>query len=209
MSQYKSEQEAFWAGEFGNEYIDRNIGAEIVAANSSLFAKILERTGGIESVIEFGANIGLNLCALKWLLPNAKFTGVEINEKAVAALKKHRFVDVVHQSILEYETPTQHELAFTKTVLIHIAPEFLPTVYDKLYASTSRYICVAEYYNQDPVEITYRGHTGKLFKRDFAGDLLKRFPDLDLVNYGFAYQNDPVFPLDDITWFLLEKKQAR
>src|SRR5450830_595822 len=140
MSQYKSEQELFWAGEFGDEYIERNTGAEIIAANTSLFAKILDKTSGIGSVIEFGANIGLNLCALKWLLPNAKFTGVEINEKAVTALKKHGFVDVVHQSIVDCEVPVQHELAFTKTVLIHIAPEFLPAVYDKLYASSSRYI---------------------------------------------------------------------
>jgi spore coat polysaccharide biosynthesis protein SpsF len=79
-------------------------------------------------------------------------------------------------------------------------------VYDKLYASSARYICIAEYYSQDPVEITYRGHTAKLFKRDFAGDLLKRFPTLSLTGYGFVYQNDPMFPLDDITWFLLEKK---
>lgn len=206
MSQYKSEQEAFWAGDFGNEYIGRNTGAEIIAANTSLFTKILDKTSGIKSVIEFGANIGLNLCALKHMLPNAKFTGIEINEKAVAELKQRGFVDVVHGSILEYQNPVQHELTLTKTVLIHVAPEFLPLVYDKLYASSSRYICVAEYYNQDPIEITYRGHSGKLFKRDFAGDLLKRFPDLTLVNYGFAYQNDPVFPLDDITWFLLEKK---
>jgi pseudaminic acid biosynthesis-associated methylase len=206
MSQYKSEQETFWAGDFGNEYIGRNIGAEIIAANTSLFTKILDKTNGIKSAIEFGANIGLNLCALKHLLPDAKFTGIEINERAVAELRQLGFVDVVHDSILEYQTPIQHELAFTKTVLIHIAPEFLPLVYDKLYASSSRYICVAEYYNQDPIEITYRGHTGKLFKRDFAGDLLKRFPDLKLANYGFAYQNDTLFPLDDITWFLLEKK---
>jgi pseudaminic acid biosynthesis-associated methylase len=206
MSQYKSEQETFWAGDFGNEYIGRNTGAEIIAANTSLFTKILDKTDGIKSVIEFGANVGMNLCALKHLLPDAKFTGIEINDRAVAELRQLGFVDVVHDSILEYQRPEQHELAFSKTVLIHIAPESLPLVYDKLYASSSRYICVAEYYNQNPIEITYRGHTGKLFKRDFAGDLLKRFPDLKLVNYGFAYQNDPIFPLDDITWFLLEKK---
>jgi pseudaminic acid biosynthesis-associated methylase len=206
MSKYKSEQELFWAGDFGNDYIGRNIGPEIIAANTSLFTKILNKTNGIKSVIEFGANIGLNLCALRYLLPNAKFTGIEINDKAVAELRQRGFIDVVHESILKYQTSVQYELAFTKTVLIHIAPEFLSSVYDKLYASSSRYICVAEYYNQDPIEVTYRGHTGKLFKRDFAGDLLKRFSDLSLVNYGFAYQNDPAFPQDDITWFLLEKK---
>ena len=206
MDTYKSEQEKFWAGDFGNEYIGRNEGADIIAGNTALFAGILQKTRRVESVIEFGANIGLNLRALKWLLPSASFAGVEINAKAADQLRQLGFVDVYHQSILDYRAQEQHDLILTKTVLIHIAPEYLPTVYDKLYASSARYICIAEYYSQDPVEIIYRGNTGKLFKRDFAGDMLKRFPDLSLAGYGFAYQNDPLFPLDDITWFLLEKK---
>lgn len=207
MDLYKTKQEEFWVGDFGNEYVGRNEGADIIAGNSALFANILQKTGGVGSVIEFGANIGLNLCALKWLLPRATFAGVEINTKAATRLGQLGFVEVFHQSILDYPAQTQHDLVLAKTVLIHIAPEHLPTVYDKLYASSGRYICIAEYYSHDPVEVTYRGHTGKLFKRDFAGEMLKRFPDLSLIGYGFAYQNDPVFPLDDITWFLLEKKR--
>jgi len=206
MGLYKTEQENFWAGDFGNEYIGRNEGEDIVAGNTALFASILQKTRGVESVIEFGANIGLNLCALKRLLPKATFSGVEINEKAATQLRQLGFVEVAHQSILDYPAQARHDLVLTKTVLIHIAPEHLPSVYDKLYASSARYICIAEYYSQNPVEITYRGHSNKLFKRDFAGDMLHRFPALSLAGYGFIYQNDPVFPLDDITWFLLEKK---
>jgi len=44
-----------------------------------------------------------------------------------------------------------------------------------------------------------------LFKRDFAGEMLERFADLKLLDYGFVYRRDPNFPQDDITWFLLEK----
>ena len=54
--------------------------------------------------------------------------------------------------------------------------------------------------------IDYRGHTDKLFKRDFAGELLDRHKDLRLMDYGFVYHGDPKFPQDDITWFLLEKR---
>ena len=32
------------------------------------------------------------------------------------------------------------------------------------------------------------------------------YPELRLVNYGFAYHRDESFPQDDITWFLLEKR---
>ena len=28
---------------------------------------------------------------------------------------------------------------------------------------------------------------------------------LKLIDYGFVYHKDPLYPLDDITWFLLEK----
>jgi spore coat polysaccharide biosynthesis protein SpsF len=55
------------------------------------------------------------------------------------------------------------------------------------------------------VSIPYRGHEDRLFKRDFAGELLSRFGDLRLIDYGFVYHRDPKFPQDDITWFLLEK----
>ena len=81
----------------------------------------------------------------------------------------------------------------------------MPVVYDRMYAASNRLIAVIEYYNPSPVEIPYRGHQDRLFKRDFAGDLLDRFPDLLLVDYGFQYHRDPNFPVDDLTWFLLEK----
>ena len=46
----------------------------------------------------------------------------------------------------------------------------------------------------------------RLFKRDFAGEILDRHADLQLVDYGFAYRRNPQFPQDDITWFLMEKR---
>ena len=52
------------------------------------------------------------------------------------------------------------------------------------------FIGLVEYYNPTPVEVEYRGHVQKLFKRDFAGEMLDRFPDLTLVHYGFAYHRD-------------------
>ena len=206
MGTYRSEQEEFWAGDFGDEYIGRNKSSQLIAGNTALFSDVLQNARNVNSVIEFGANVGLNIVALQRLLPRAKFSAVEINESAVLELRKNDFIDVFHQSIFDHEIQYQHDFAFTKTVLIHIAPEFLPAVYDKLYESSSRYICVAEYYSPAPVEVNYRGHQGKLFKRDFAGEMLSRFEDLSLVSYGFYYRNDPTFPLDDITWFLLEKK---
>ncbi|WP_201246125.1 pseudaminic acid biosynthesis-associated methylase [Halochromatium salexigens] len=110
-----------------------------------------------------------------------------------------------HTSILDFSPEKPVDLTLIKGVLIHIAPEQLAGVYDKLYQSSKRYILIAEYYNQTPVSIPYRGHQDRLFKRDFAGEMLDRFPDLQLIDYGFVYHRDPMFPQDDITWFLLQR----
>lgn len=206
MSQYKTDQESFWAGDFGNEYLVRNRGAELIAGNLALFSKILATAAPVKSVIEFGANIGLNMMALKQLLPNADLSAIEINATAAETLRQLGGVKVYHQSILEFVPDTQRELAFTKGVLIHINPDMLPKVYDLLYQSSSRYICLTEYYNPTPVGIPYRGHDNVLFKRDFAGEMLDRFNDLRLVNYGFSYHRDNNFPQGDANWFLMEKR---
>ena len=69
-----------------------------------------------------------------------------------------------------------------------------------LYNFSDEYICIAEYYSPTPVKISYRGYYNRLFKRDFAGELMSKYPDLELVDYGFLYHKDPIFPQDDITW---------
>jgi len=65
--------------------------------------------------------------------------------------------------------------------------------------------CVAEYYSPTPVIVEYRGYSERLFKRDFAGEILDRFPDLKLVDYGSVYHRDTSFPIGEVTWFQMEK----
>ncbi|TVL99715.1 MAG: pseudaminic acid biosynthesis-associated methylase [Candidatus Brocadia sp. WS118] len=204
---FKTEQENFWAGDFGNEYIKRNQGEMLLASNLNFFTKALRQADKINSCIEFGANIGMNLKALKLLQPGLKIKGVEINETAAKQLKAVIGMDnVYNQSILDFEPIEKVDLSLIKGVLIHINPDMLPVVYEKLYYASSRYVLIAEYYNPSPVTINYRGHTDRLFKRDFAGEMLDTYSDLKLVDYGFIYKRDVKFPLDDITWFLLEKR---
>jgi len=206
---YKTEQEQFWAGKFGDEYILRNKGGQLLSSNVSLFRNIIKNTKGVMSAIEFGANIGLNLEAIKQLRDDIELSAIEINKKAVSGLSKLKNVKIYPQSIMEFSPDYPRNLVFTKGVLIHINPDFLPRVYDLLHKTSNRYICIIEYYNKTPVEVMYRGHKGKLFKRDFAGEILDRHEDLVLANYGFVYHRDNNFPQDDLNWFLLEKTAKR
>jgi len=206
-SKYKAEQEEFWAGNFGDDYSDRNIGVDWLASNTALFSKILNSTHDVKSVIEFGSNIGLNLQALNNLLHHARFSAIEINTKAVGHLKELKFLEkVYHQSIFDFNAyENKYDLVLIKGVLIHINPEELVHVYESLYQSCGRYMLIAEYYNPVPVEVNYRGHEERLFKRDFASEIIEKYDDMQLIDYGFVWRKDPNFPQDDITWFLLEK----
>jgi len=201
-------QEGFWAGKFGSEYINRNDCTEMVATNLSTFCKALKYAGsGIKSALEIGANVGLNLKALQILYPSIHLKAVEINPTATKRLVSLiGRSNVFKGSILDYRNREKVDLVVSKGVLIHIDPDELPNVYKILYKASKRFILLAEYYNPHPVAITYRGHANRLFKRDFAGEMLDKYPDLALVDYGFVYHRDPVFPDDDISWFLLEKK---
>ncbi len=206
MENFKTNQEGFWAGEFGDEYIDRNDTGQLISGNLSLFNKILNSVHQADSLIEFGSNIGLNLVALKALLPNTDFTAIEINKKAIERLEKMDFVTPINKSILEVDLDEEFDFVLIKGVLIHINPEYLNTVYEKLYSASKRYICLVEYYNPTPVELDYRGHSGKLYKRDFAGEMLDKYLDLRLLDYGFTYHRAPICPQGDANWFLLEKQ---
>ena len=171
-------------------------------SNKVFFAKSLrglsESPG---SILEIGSNIGLNMLALKDLYPQAELASVEINTDACTALAS--IVDqIFNQSIQEYDAKEKFELVLIKGVLIHMNPDDLLSTYNKIAASSSKYVLIAEYYNPTPIAIDYRGHKNKLFKRDFAGEFLDANPTWRIQDYGFVYHRDK-FPQDDLTWFLL------
>jgi len=64
---FSTEQESFWAGQFGSDYISRNQGQNLLASNLNFFTKAFSQAGKITSCIESGANIGMNLKSLKLL----------------------------------------------------------------------------------------------------------------------------------------------
>lgn len=200
-----TEQEEFWMGKFASEYIQRNRMDNLLPSYTAQMAAILSKTRSVESVIEFGANIGVNLLAIRTLIPKVKVAAIEVNKQAITSLNKIDEIEIYPMSILDFEPQLKWDFVFTKGVLIHINPKDLNLVYQKLYDSSKKYICIIEFYNPTPVMVCYRGHENKLFKRDFCGELMDIYSDLELLDYGFTYHRDNNFPEADMTWFLLKK----
>lgn len=204
-----NDQEKFWAGDFGNDYTARLDGNQWIESNIAFFSNALVKARDIKTVLELGCNRGLNLAALEYYDPSMVKTGVDVNAKALLALST-MFDDCgleqpfVHCSTAaNFNTDERYDLVFTKGLLIHIAPDQLEAVYDKMYELSSRYILIAEYYNPVPIEVPYRGFNGKLFKRDFAGEMIDKY-GLKLIDYGWIYRRDE-HPQDDLSWFVMEK----
>lgn len=201
-----NETEEFWSGPFGDAYTERN--KINMASTVAFFTRALDKAKGVESVLELGANAGHNLLAIKRLWPDVLTTGMEINASAFARLRGNCDVSV-NASLLDWPfaqtLPVHSDLVFTKGVLIHIAPEDLPKAYEVIFESSQKYILLAEYFAKEPTPVNYRGHEGKLWRRDFAEEMLAAYAgQLVLRGYGFVYHRDP-FPQDDVTYFLLEK----
>ena len=53
--------------------------------------------------------------------------------------------NIYKQSILDYEPKCKYNLAFIKTVLIHINSDELQNAYEKLYNSSNKYIPVVKH----------------------------------------------------------------
>ena len=200
----KKECEDFWKGDFGYQYTKRN-SLDLIPSVVRTWSSILEKLSSkINCVFEFGTNSGINLDAIKLLLPEIKTHGVEINKFAcdIATSKGH---DVLNFSFYDLEVQKKFDLVFTYTVLIHVPPENLNNIYEKLYNMSQKYILICEYFSREPEDVKYRGFENKLYKRDFASEFLEKYPSLELIDYRFFWRNDNVFKEDDITYFLFKK----
>jgi len=201
-----------WASQFGDEYIERNdFAPEKQEQGVSVFGRVLKGLK-FESVLEVGSNIGLNLHFIHELFKDrVKLFAVEPNRKAYDKLLSQNLFELEKVWNCDvFQMPIEDsavDLVFTSGVLIHIAPDDLGRATDEIVRISRKYILCIEYFSHVPEEIPYRGKTGLLFKRDFGGYYLDRFPELKWINYGFIWQREfPIF--DDLTWWLFEKERA-
>ena len=202
MNYKKTNQEKFWISDFGDKYIDRNLHHKDSIKRN--FAKILINNNvEINSCIEFGSNVGINLDALKDLYSGLNTFGVEINKKAYDIMSNNH--NGYHGSVYEFSSNKKYDLTLSAGVLIHQNPNKLKKYYEKLHSLSKKYILIIEYFSPKPVEINYRGNEGKLFKRDFASEFLDLFPKSKIIDYGFIWSKDKFAWGDDVNWFLIKK----
>ena len=199
----------FWKGELGDDYVVRGRAtADIVHVTARAFAEMLShlQDSPPTSILEVGANAGINLRAISGLTA-AELFAVEPNasarEQLVAdeVVPQDRLFDAVATKLPLDDGAV--DLAFTSGVLIHVPPEDLETAYGEIYRVAARYILCMEYFSQTPASGPYRSHEGLLFKRDFGGMWLDLFPALEIVANGFFWSRTT--GLDDLNWWLFRK----
>jgi spore coat polysaccharide biosynthesis protein SpsF len=199
-----------WAGEFGDAYTERNIlSDEAVRGRARMWSQIWDRMqpDAPQRVLEVGANIGLNLRALQ-AITDAELWGQEPNPSALERLR-----EVLPEGrALEgfaHEIPLADgavDLVMTMAVLIHVHPSLLERTMDELYRVSGRYIAVAEFFAQGQEAVTWRGEEGLLHRNDYGGLMMDRFPDLQLIDYGFWWRR--VTSGGDCTWWLFRKRHG-
>lgn len=203
-----TEQLGEWASQFGNDYVERNDFAEWkLKPGVEAFRRML---GGLalDSILEVGSNIGLNLIFLDALFQGqVRLHAVEPNRKAYDRLTSQKINLAQAWNCDGFHIPlpdSSIDLVFTNGVLIHVAPEDLGRLTDEIVRVSKRYVLCSEYFSHEPEEKPYHGHNGLLFKRDFGSFYLDRHPALKVVDYGFLWQRElKIF--DDLNWWLFAK----
>lgn len=201
---------AFWKGEFGNDYCARNApNLKNVASRTALWSTILSKINHrhpLNRILEVGCNTGVNIRSLK-RLTDAELFAVEPNDIARQSVITEGLLDASHivdgaANKLPFED-NQFDLAFTSGVLIHVPPADLEQSMKEIYRVSKKYIYCSEYFSDQPTEVSYRGHEGVLFKRDFGSLYLDLFPNLQCVDYGFQWKR--MTGEDNLTWWLFSK----
>jgi pseudaminic acid biosynthesis-associated methylase len=194
-------EEPFWSGPFGDAYTARNAGVDW-QARVPFWRSILERTQA-RSILEVGCNIGANLKAIREAAPEPTLVawGCDVNGAALKAAAEAGFAVVeegVHYLNRQWDEGS-FDLVATVGLLIHVAPQDLGEALDQIIAVSRRYVLAVEYADETEVEVNYRGHAQRLWRRPFGR--LYQDRGLTMVAEGEA----PADAFDRCAWWLLSK----
>jgi pseudaminic acid biosynthesis-associated methylase len=193
-----TEQEQFWRQDFGDEYVRRN--RVDWRSRVPFWQDIIERIRP-HSVLEVGCGSGWNMRAIRNVNPFISLWGAEINQTAIQEAADAG-LHVVEASVfdLKKEWPDEgFDLVCSIGMLIHIAPEDISRAMDSIISVSNRYVLAVEYADETEVEVEYRGHSQRLWRRPFG--TMYQVKGLKLVAQGAA----PAEAFDKCAWWLLER----
>lgn len=207
-----NEQEKFWKGNFGNNYISRNkfrnqkefdnfYIRRYGETKKNINLKFLKGINKNKPILEVGCNIGNQLKIFEDI-GFKKLFGIDINIKSLKKAKKNINLNIVESSGFDIPFKDNYfNLVFTNNVLIHIHPKNLDKIFDEIYRVSNKYIFGFEYFNDKLIEIKYRNYKNKLWKGDYANILLKKYKNLRLVKEKI-YENKDVKNIYDKIYLL-------
>jgi len=192
-----------WKSNFGDDYTARN-DRKTLSAREQVWKMLLPLH--CDSVLEVGANIGLNLEAITQRTA-CQLYACEPNQTARMELYKLGIMPDDHitgdtADALSFPDGIA-DLVFTSGVLIHIAPDKLEKSMREIHRCARRWIIVGEYFAPQEEMISYRGHENALWRRDYGSLFLDMFPDLKCTAHLFAWKR--MTGLDNLTFWVFEK----
>lgn len=202
-----TEQEQFWIGAGGTSYtVDNYAGPTADPVKVDLWAASLANVGELESALELGCNMGLNLRAIHEVRPDVKLSAVEINPRAAQSVRSFGYVEVFEQSLLDFDQPRRWDLVFIRGVLMHLDPELLHLAYDVIDKHAGKYVIINENFSETPEVVPYKGRNDLLMSRHFAQEFCERFKRWHIIADGWDYRHATTPSNRDRRWFVLLSK---
>lgn len=189
------ELEAFWAGDFGDAWMERNHAA---ARARSWFWSDVAAWLEPESVLEVGCGTGGNLACLA--SHTNRLTGVDINQRALQLARAEvSEASIVASSARSMPFPDHtFDTVISMGLLIHQTAQSVTQVMDEIDRVCSRHVLLLEYHADEPTDIEYRGNPGVLIKRNFGGIFDERFRYEHVRSEEI---NGPGFDRVQLEWF--------
>lgn len=150
-----------WREQFGDDYIERN--RYDWRKRVPMFEQILGDLNDVESILEVGSNIGLNLEALH-NLGYLYLMGIEPNDKARQECRFPTKDGTAHKIPINTGF---FNLVFTCGVLIHVPPKELEKSMKEIIRVSNKYVLAIEYEAPKETMVKYRGQRDMLWKRPY------------------------------------------
>jgi len=156
-----NKQQSFWQGFGGNGYITRNKyfhNFEYTDGyREDILKDFLSKIPKDSTVLELGCNKGQTIGHLKEL-GFTEVTGIDINRSALKiAREEFPQFEFIESSIEDYFREQPFDLVITSGVLIHIHPNNLKGIIDKICLLSKKYIFGFEYYSREFQDTNYGG----------------------------------------------------